>query len=472
LSTPSELSVPADLLKACIHCGMCLPACPTYGVTGSEAESPRGRLFLMHQAQAGKLEGKLDGLEAVKPHLDACLGCLACEAACPSGVQYGQLLVAHRETMQPLVPWWQRLLKQTVFKGILPKPTLLGMLTRLLRVAQQRVMNPDTHNPVYKQCQQWVNNTPYLQWAWQLLPTVPSTASPFAAGQTFGNPEHPTVALMTGCIMDAFYHRTHQATIDVLIANGYHVVIPPQTCCGALALHAGEKLIALELARRNIEAMPDNVDAIVLNSAGCGATLQEYHHLFAQDADLATKAQAFSRKVVDIMVLLSKKPLVALPDTNLSNGPALPLKVTYHGACHLHHAQKVSVEPLRVLMQLPGIEFIPMPGFDRCCGSAGIYNLEQPALSQALLTEKMDAIALTEATVILAGNPGCLVQIQAGIKDKTVVVNDTPPQEKVKPPVLLHPVELMAYSYGKLALPELDALRAIPVTEDATHATG
>jgi glycolate oxidase iron-sulfur subunit len=424
---------------------MCLPACPTYGITGSEAESPRGRLFLMGQFDKGQITA-----EQLKPHLDACLGCVACQTACPSGVQYGYLLTAHRQNLASLTPWWQRAAKRFAFRWVLPNKGVLNRLTPVLRWGQQQVMNPDTPKPLYKTLQRWVANTPELSWLWRLLPPVPQQASPFAAGQTFGEAGNPIVALMTGCMMDALYHRTHQATIDVLVTNGYQVIIPPQTCCGALALHAGEKDIALHLAKQNLTDALLSADYVVLNSAGCGATLKEYDHLLAGDAQYASRASQLSQKVVDVMVLLAQKPLKTLPKPDAD---CLPLRVTYHGACHLHHAQNIKTEPFAVLTQLPGIDLVPLPGFDRCCGSAGIYNVEQPELSQLLLDEKMDNVTLTEAQVVLAGNPGCLVQMQAGLQGKPVA--------------LLHPVELIAYCYGTLSLPELDALRT-PADEEAT----
>ena len=388
--------------------------------------------------------------QQIKPHLDACLGCVACQTACPSGVQYGQLLTAHREHLAPLAPWWQRAVKRLAFRWVLPNQAFLRRLTPLLRWGQQTVMDADTQQPVYKAIQQWVLNSPAMTWRWRLLPGVPEQSSPFEAGQTFGQTGNPTVALMTGCIMDALYHRTHQATIDVLVANGYRVVIPPQTCCGALALHAGEKDIALKLAKENLGSSLIEADYIVLNSAGCGAAMKEYSHLLADDPQWAEKADQFSQKVVDVMVLLAQKPLSTPPQPEADK---LPLRVTYHGACHLHHAQNIKTEPVEVLSQLPGINLVPLPGFDRCCGSAGIYNLEQPELSQQLLAEKMETVTLTEASVVLAGNPGCLVQMQAGLQGKPVV--------------LLHPTELIAYVYGKLPLPELDALRT-PSDEEIT----
>jgi glycolate oxidase iron-sulfur subunit len=446
LFNPTTCPQPTDvlsdeLLRACIHCGMCLPACPTYAVTGNEAESPRGRLYLMQQHQKGQLAPT-----ALKPHLDACLGCVACQNVCPSGVQYGAILTRHRAVLAKYVPWHLRQFKRFMFKQVLPRPKVLSALTHPGRWFQQRVMQPHSSNTAYQWVQNQVNSVPALQWQWQLLPPIPNQASPFKAGQTFGNPAHPTVALMTGCMMDTLYHPVHQATIEVLVANQYHVVIPPQTCCGALAMHAGEADIAQQLAQQNVDLIPSNVDHIVLNSAGCGAAMAEYGHWLPADK----RAEALANKVIDVMALLARKPLAPFKR-------GIPHAVTYHGACHLHHAQRITTEPVHVLQQIPDIELIPLPAFDTCCGSAGIYNVEQPEMSQALLADKMAMIAMTEADVVLAGNPGCLVQIQAGLAQLKRPEN--------KPPVLLcHPIELLAHAYGNYTLPL--SPKATPTTDN------
>jgi glycolate oxidase iron-sulfur subunit len=483
-NTPANATLSGDLLKACIHCGMCLPACPTYGITGNEAESPRGRLFLMHQFK----QGKIDGPSQLAPHLDACLGCMACQTVCPSGVDYNHLLMDHRQQLAPMHKkgfvnfwsgWGKRFIKQVAFTQLLPKPNRLNLMAKSLQWYRKKLLP----TPTGQRLHHWVVNSPARQWQWQLMPNVPDTVSTIKAGQRFGDPTHPLVALMTGCIMDTLYHRVHHATIAVLVANGYQVVIPEQTCCGALAHHAGEHDIALTLASQNmafIAPLLPTLQHVVLNSAGCGAMLMDYAHLMASTGETKTQwgetAKAFSQKVIDVMVLLAQKPLTPPKQT-------VPFKVTYHGACHLHYAQRVGTQPIEVLLALPGIEFTPLNGFDRCCGSAGIYNIDQPEMSQALLDEKMDAITLTEADVILTGNPGCLVQLQAGIKLQEGVAlqnhstqeapekiaddsdteedtdePETAPDQQVTRPIVLHPLEFLAYAYDVCDIPELKQL--------------
>ena len=411
-------SLNPDLLKACIHCGMCLPSCPTYLATGSEAESPRGRLYMMGQWQQGNITGA-----QLSPHLNQCLGCQACQTACPSGVQYGELLFQSRETLQKeglasrsLTAFLQRQVKRLAFQSLLPFPKRLKMLTQGLRLYQKTPLSSFIR-------QTGLLSLLGLSSAEALMPKVPEKNSPLDAGMTFGDPRKPGVALMTGCVMDALYHPVHQATIEVLVANDYFVMIPPQTCCGALAHHAGETDIALSLAEKNVQQMMGSPVWIVLNSAGCGATMKEYGHMLGSE-----EAKTFSKKVIDIMALLSKKPL---------KSPTKPLNltVTYHPPCHLHHAQGVKQEPLDVLDQVPGLKRVPLPEADQCCGSAGIYNIEQPELSQEILARKLDHLEKTGAEVVVSGNPGCMLQLVAGLKKRGVDMT------------VMHPVELLAMAY-------------------------
>lgn len=411
-------SLNPDLLKACIHCGMCLPSCPTYLATGSEAESPRGRLYMMGQWQQGNITGA-----QLSPHLNQCLGCQACQTACPSGVQYGELLFQSRETLQKeglasrsLTAFLQRQVKRLAFQSLLPFPKRLKMLTQGLRLYQKTPLSSFIR-------QTGLLSLLGLSSSEALMPKVPEKNSPLDAGMTFGDPRNPGVALMTGCVMDALYHPVHQATIEVLVANDYFVMIPPQTCCGALAHHAGETDIAFSLAEKNVQQMMGSPVWIVLNSAGCGATMKEYGHMLGSE-----EAKTFSKKVIDIMALLSKKPL---------KSPTKPLNltVTYHPPCHLHHAQGVKQEPLDVLDQVPGLKRVPLPEADQCCGSAGIYNIEQPELSQEILARKLDHLEKTGAEVVVSGNPGCMLQLVAGLKKRGVDMT------------VMHPVELLAMAY-------------------------
>jgi glycolate oxidase iron-sulfur subunit len=418
LQPETQSGLNPDLLKACIHCGMCLPACPTYLATGSEAESPRGRLYMMGQWQQGNITGV-----QLSPHLNQCLGCQACQTACPSGVQYGELLFQSRETLQKegvasrsFPQFLKRQVKRFSFQYLLPFPKRLKWLMQGLRLYQKTPLSALMR-------QSGLLSLLGLSHMEALMPQVPEKPSPLDAGMTFGDPRNPGVALMTGCVMDALYHPVHQATIEVLVANDYFVMIPPQNCCGALAHHAGETDIALSLAEKNVSQMMGSPVWIVLNSAGCGATMKDYGHLLHSE-----EAKTFSSKVIDIMALLSKKPL---------KQPSQPLNltVTYHPPCHLHHAQGVKQEPLDVLDQIPGLKRVPLAEADQCCGSAGIYNIEQPELSQEILARKLDNLEKTGAEVVVSGNPGCMLQLVSGLNQRGVDMT------------VMHPIELLAMAY-------------------------
>jgi glycolate oxidase iron-sulfur subunit len=408
------LPLDPELLKACIHCGMCLPSCPTYRVTGSEAESPRGRLYLMKKFS----DGELASPQQLMDHLDPCLGCLNCQTVCPSGVQYGDLLFQAREELAQERAFLPRAFKRFIFRHVLPNHSLLNLLGGGLRLYQRNGLQPLARNSVLKVL-------PALGRKEALLPSVPKR-KPLYEGMAFGNPSDERVVLFVGCVMDTFYNPVHWATIDVLIANRYFVTIAEQTCCGALAHHSGESDIARHLARENVKKiMKTDPVWIVLNSAGCGATLKEYGHLLAEDPLLGDRAQAFADRVVDIMELLAKKPLAPMPNP-------VPKTVTYHAACHLHHAQGVQKEPGDVLAQIPGIKLAPLRDYDACCGSAGIYNIEQPELS----AERKTANLLeTKADCVVTGNPGCMLQIESGLRQAESALR------------VLHPVELLAQAY-------------------------
>ncbi len=422
----SHLEGELDKLKACIHCGMCLSACPTYRVTGSEAESPRGRLYLMKKL----LEGQLDDA-AVAPHLDQCLACHGCETVCPSGVRYGQVLMATREDLATRRPAWQRVLKRLAFRRILPNRRLLQAGGWLLRVYQSTPL------------QRWVRQSglfrlfPGLGYQESLLPRLPKRRA-LHAGLSFGNPQNEHVALLLGCVMDVFYNPVHWATIEVLVANGYYVSIPRQTCCGALAHHAGETDITRHLARQNIRRiLRSNPRWIVVNSAGCGSTMQEYGHLLAGDPVYGPKAAQFAAQVIDVMALLSRKPLAPLRQP-------VPQTLTYHAACHLYHVQKVTTEPVGLLSQIPGLTLVPLTDFEACCGSAGIYNVEHPDLSMEVLARKMTHVQAAQAQgadTLVTGNPGCLLQLEKGIRQAGL------------PMRVCHPVEILAEAYRREAPP-------------------
>ncbi len=417
-----NLNLELDKLKACIHCGMCLSACPTYRVTGSEAESPRGRLYLMRSM----LEGELSDPQQLSRHLDPCLACHACETACPSGVHYGELLIASREALNQENRSLQRWVKRWILKHILPNHSLLMRLGSLLRFYQksglQRVLRKTGI----------LKLLPGMAIREALLPEIPEIKK-LEAGMTFGNPSGEKVALFTGCVMDVFYNPVHWDTIEVLVANGYFVTIPEQTCCGALGHHAGETDITRELALQNLKLLLDhNLKWIVVNSAGCGSTMKAYEQLLAEL--YRDRVREFSAKVVDVMELLAKRKLKPF---------AKPLKktLTYHAACHLYHVQKIKEEPVRLLAQVPGLTLVPLTEFDACCGSAGVYNIEHPVLSQEILAGKIEHLKnlyeQTGAETVVTGNPGCMLQIAHGLQQLGILMS------------VRHPIEILAEAYRR-----------------------
>jgi glycolate oxidase iron-sulfur subunit len=425
MTPPKEgIALSLEKLKACIHCGFCLPACPTYRETGSEAESPRGRLYLMRKLLGDAAKPAAVEPVQVLPHLDQCLGCQACQTVCPSGVEYGSLLFEARQALAPHQPRVKRFLKRLAMRHILPNPAWMTLLNVGVWTYQRSGLQTLTRKF------QLLNPFPALQHQESLLPRVPLRSALYP-GMSFGNINGERVALMTGCVMDALYNPVHWATLDVLVANGYYVYIPEQTCCGALAHHAGEADIAQTLARKNIErVMRKRPDWVVLNAAGCGAALKEYPHILAEDPVYRQKAAEFSTKVVDIMELLDKKPLAPMPHR-------VEKTVTYHAACHLHHAQGIQTEPIALLGQVPGLKLVPLRDAESCCGSAGIYNLEQPELSEAILATKMEHLGRTEAEIVVTGNPGCMLQLDHGIRQARLSMQ------------VQHPIEILALAYGK-----------------------
>ncbi len=403
-----------DDLANCVHCGLCLATCPTYMELGQEMESPRGRLWLIRAVQ----EGRTPPTERLASHLFLCLDCRACESYCPSGVKFGRIMEAARgewRRFRPGTPL-QRLVRRLVFRELFPHPRRLRALATALRLYQLSGLRAA------------VQRSGLLE----LLPgrlatleaSMPDLRRPFFAPASVypALGERPAsggrVAYFAGCVMGLAFPNAGAATIRVLQLTGWEVVAPAdQLCCGALNVHSGERDSGRELARANIrafEALGRGVDEgelplIVSNAAGCGAMLKEYGELLEQDPEYAERARRFSARVRDISELLDELPLPA------GLGP-LPLKVTYQDACHLAHGQGIRRQPRRLLEAIPGLELVEMREPDRCCGSAGIYNLTQPEVSAQVLRTKLAAIAATGADVVVANNPGCLLQLQAGIR--------------------------------------------------------
>ena len=403
-------------LEPCVHCGFCLPACPTYEVTADEADSPRGRIVLMRAVARGEMPAD-DAI--LDEHLDRCLGCRACEGVCPSGVVYGPAL----ETTRALIAGARgQPPALTAGLWVLARPArqrflwLVARAARATGIPRQLVRGAGTASPA-----------PVLALA-MLAATRPRSGGNGADGLRPPSPT-ATVALLRGCVMDGLFGHVHDATIRALAMNGIAVrEVPGQVCCGALAAHAGDTAAAREAARRNVRAFDAAAPGlpVVTNSAGCGAALKAYGEWLADDP-LAGRARAFAARVRDISEVLAEcGPRRAGP---------LPIKVAYDAPCHLLHAQHVAEAPLVLLSAIPELELVPLDGSDRCCGSAGIYSLLHPDLSLEVLGRKLDAIAAAAPDVVATGNPGCLMQIGAGALLAGLDV------------AVRHPVELLDLAY-------------------------
>src|SRR5919106_4007107 len=393
---PKVAALDLPELYQCVHCGLCLNQCPTYQALRLEPESPRGRIHLARAAA----EGRLDLTEGFKEHIYLCLLCRACETACPSGVQYGRIAETAREVLGPPGSSFARAVLGFTFTQLLPHPKRLKMLARLLRLYQRTGLQRFIRALLPKKLREMD----------LMLPAIPDRF--FEPGQEVfpsSGQRRAKVAMLNGCVMPLLFGDVNQATVRVLQRNGCDVVFPlNQICCGALNVHNGETTAAKIMARRNIDAFMDaGVDAVIVNAAGCGAAMKEYGHLLRDDPIYAEKAKRFSPIVKDAAQFLGDLGLVA---------KLAPLKmtVTYQDPCHLAHGQRVRSQPRNLLKAIPGLQFKEMDGSDRCCGSAGIYNITHPGMSQELLKEKMQAVAATSAEAIVAPNPGCMLQLRYG----------------------------------------------------------
>lgn len=394
-----------DILR-CVHCGLCLNHCPTYVELGLETESPRGRLYLMRAVS----QGRIPVSENVVRHLDLCLQCRNCQAVCPSGVRYGQIMEEARAEIlrdgRRAPASWRA--SRFVLRRFFSHPerlrylmTALGLYQRsgfqgLLRRSRLLNLLPGP----------WRN----LE---QLVPRV--SARPFVARGVVGSPaDDPPrfrVALLSGCMMPYVFANVHEATVRLLVRHGCKVVVPPeQVCCGALHLHAGDREEAKRLARRNIDVfLAEDVDAIIVNVAGCGAAMKEYGELLKDDPPYAEKASRFSALVKDVTEFLADLPL------SDGLGP-LHQVVTYQDPCHLLHAQGIKSQPRALLQAIPGLELVELSHPDQCCGSGGLYNIIHPQMAQRLLQRKMQDVAATGAQVIATANAGCALQLEAGLR--------------------------------------------------------
>ena len=405
-------------LDACVHCGFCLPACPTYEVTADEADSPRGRIVLMRALARGEMPADDPALD---DHLDRCLGCRACEGVCPSGVVYGPALEMTRAIIAGA-----RGLPAALALGLwlLARPErqrLLWLLARAARatgIPRQLARGAGFSSP-----------SPVLALA-MLAATRPRGASAGADGAD-APPPTATVALLRGCVMDGLFAHVHAATIHALAMNALAVRdVPGQVCCGALAAHAGDAEGARAAARRNVVAFDAAAPGlpVVTNSAGCGAALKAYGEWLADDPR-AERARAFAARVRDVSEVLAERgPRRARP---------LLLRVAYDAPCHLLHAQHIADSPLALLAAIPELELVQLEGSDRCCGSAGIYSLLHPDLSLEVLAAKLKAIEAAAPDVVVTGNPGCMMQIGAGALLTGLDVT------------VRHPVELLDLAYRR-----------------------
>jgi glycolate oxidase iron-sulfur subunit len=394
-SRPHDRPDPADLSR-CVHCGLCLENCPTYLATGYEAESPRGRIHLI-QALA---EQRVEANAAFRQHIDLCLVCRNCESVCPSGVPFGRIMEAGRAQLYDTAPQTigERAFRRLVFHELLPHSGRLRILFGLLRLYQrtglQRLVRSSGLLPKP------------LKAAERLLPLLPPPFEPrFEVYPPLGTPRY-RVGLFTGCVMRLMYAPVHAATMRVLRRNGCEVHVPrSQTCCGALNVHAGERTVTRELARQNLRAFVGRgLDAIVVNSAGCGSTMKEYGELLG-----GAEAEGFAALTRDVTEFL------ASIDLELPTRP-VHRTVTLQESCHLVHAQRVKDAPRKLLSLVPGLELRDMAHADLCCGSAGLYMLTQREMSERLLDARMREVDATGATTLVTANPGCMMQLTRGLE--------------------------------------------------------
>ncbi|ANM29408.1 hypothetical protein ABI59_07125 [Acidobacteria bacterium Mor1] len=391
-----------ERVDECVHCGFCLPDCPTYVQLGSEMDSPRGRIYLVKALTDRRIAPD----ETVLRHLDRCLDCRACETACPSGVRYGEIIEGARAHLEPLRErgWFARRLRSFALNTLLPNHRLLKLATLPLRIAELTGTRP-----LLERLPGAPGRLLRMAPRPKQGPFLESAERHEAQGERRG-----TVALFAGCVMNQTMGEVHQATARVLARHGFDVVTPrAQTCCGALHVHNGERDTARELARRNLDALLDpGIDHVVVNSAGCGAQLREYGHLLAGDP----RAEALASRTLDAAELLGSLDEAEWPTARAEAEEAGSLKVAYDEPCHLLHAQGVSSAPRRLLASIPGVELVPLEEAEMCCGSAGVYNLVQPELSHKILERKLEHVAESGAEVIVTANPGCHLQLTAGLR--------------------------------------------------------
>jgi glycolate oxidase iron-sulfur subunit len=386
-----------DLINDCVHCGFCLPTCPTYVLWGEEADSPRGRIYLMETGLAGE-----PMTDSMVQHFDRCLGCMACVTACPSGVRYDRLIEDTRAQVERRHPRTraERLLRGAIFR-LFPYPRRLRLLRGPLRAYQasgvRRLLGP------------LLARTPTLATLESLAPRLRRPERLPERVPAVG-PRRAVVGMLTGCVQRAFFPDVNAATARVLAAEGCDVVLPrAQGCCGALSVHTGREAEAQRFARSLIDAFEDaGVDYLVVNAAGCGSSLKEYGDLLRDDPSYAERAAALAAKVRDVSEVLVELGPVA------PRHP-LPLSVAYHDACHLAHAQGVRAQPRRLLADIPGLSLREIASAEICCGSAGVWNVLNPEPARELGDRKARDVLATGADLLVTANPGCLMQVAAAV---------------------------------------------------------
>ncbi len=392
----------AEIINKCVHCGFCLQTCPTYLEWGEEMDSPRGRIYQMRMVQEGK--AAID--DCFVQHMDACLGCVACMPACPSGIDYGKLIEATRAQIERNYPrpWAERVRRRNGLK-LVTSASRLALARTLASIYQKSGLRylARTLGLIHllpKELRAMESLMPELRPTERLPEIIPAVGT-----------KRLRVGLVLGCVQDKFFSHVNAATARVLAAEGCEVVVPqPQPCCGALLIHAGVEPDALALARQMIDTFDKtNVDAVVVNAAGCGSNIKDYGYLLRNDAQYKERAVNLSRRSRDIAELLAElQPRAERKPVNV--------KVAYHDACHLQHAQGVVAAPRTLLKQIPGLQLLEPPEAAICCGSAGVYNLAQPDAAEALGDRKAENIMSVSPDIIATGNQGCILQIQAALR--------------------------------------------------------
>jgi glycolate oxidase iron-sulfur subunit len=433
-STPAPSATPPALtlhglsvegVNQCVHCGLCLASCPTFSELGTEMDSPRGRIFLVKSLA----EGRIGLTDPTVEHLSLCLDCRACETVCPAGVPYGRLIEAAKAEIERQRPggFGRRVFRRLNFGLLLGSPRVLAVAAAGLRLYQRSGL-------------QWlVRRTglarllPGTLPAWEaLLPVIPPGAERvrLPASTPAVGPRRARVALLAGCVQSVVFGAHNRATARVLARNGCEVLAPvDQGCCGALNAHGGDHARAVEMAKRTIQTFEAAAaDAVIVNTSGCGAHMKAYGALLASEPGWAGRGERFARTVQDLAEFLAREPL---------RGPLAPVEMTatYHDPCHVVHGQKIRRQPRDLLAQVPGLKLVDLPESDWCCGSAGIYNLTQPEMADRLLRRKVRNITASGARAVVTANPGCILQIQAGLRAEG---RDVP---------VLHLVEILDRAY-------------------------